>query len=151
MKLKLEWTRGNRVELLVNGDTYFPAVFDAIDAAEDEILIETFILFEDRVGRDLQQHLISAAGRGVEVDLTVDGFGSPDLSDAFISALTDAGVRLHLYEPTPFIRYVNPLRRLHRKITVVDGLIAFVGGINFSEDQLESFGAKAKEDYAVSH
>ena len=43
MKLKLEWTRGNRVELLVNGDTYFPAVFDAIDAAEDEIVIETFI------------------------------------------------------------------------------------------------------------
>jgi cardiolipin synthase A/B len=149
MKLKLEWTRGNRVELLVNGDTYFPAVFDAIDAAEDEILIETFILFEDRVGRDLQQHLISAAGRGVEVDLTVDGFGSPDLSDAFISALTDAGVRLHVYEPTPFIRHLNPLRRLHRKITVVDGLIAFVGGINFSEDHLESFGAKAKEDYAV--
>ena len=149
MKLKLEWTRGNRVELLVNGDTYFPAVFDAIDAAEDEILIETFILFEDRVGRDLQQHLINAAGRGVEVDLTVDGFGSPDLSDAFISALTDAGVRLHLYEPTPFIRHLNPLRRLHRKITVVDGLIAFVGGINFSEDQLESSGAKAKEDYAV--
>ena len=96
------------------------------------------------MGRDLQQHLISAAGRGVEVDLTVDGFGSPDLSDAFISALTDAGVRLHLYEPTPFIRHVNPLRRLHRKITVVDGLIAFVGGINFSEDQLESLARRPR-------
>ena len=144
MKLKLEWTRGNRVELLVNGDTYFPAVFDAIDAAEDEILIETFILFEDRVGRDLQQHLISAAGRGVEVDLTVDGFGSPDLSDAFISALTDAGVKLHLYEPTPFIRYVNPLRRLHRKITVVDGRFAFVGGSDVSGEELGGFGAWAE-------
>jgi cardiolipin synthase len=68
------------------------------------------------------------------------------LSDAFISALTPPALP---YEPTPFIRHLNPLRRLHRKITVVDGLIAFVGGINFSEDQLESSGAKAKEDYAV--
>lgn len=149
MKLKLEWISGNRVDLLENGDAFLPAVFEAIDAAEHEILIETFILFEDRVGRDLQQHLIAAGIRGVEVDLTVDGFGSPDLSDAFISALTDAGVRLHVYEPTPFVRHLKPLRRLHRKITVVDGRVAFIGGINFSEDHLENFGAKAKQDYAV--
>jgi len=150
VKLKVEWIGGNRVQLLENGDNYFPAVFDAIDAAEREVLIETFILFEDRVGRDLQQHLINAATRGVEVDLTVDGFGSPNLSKEFISALTDAGVRLHVYEPTPFVRQLKPLRRLHRKIVVVDAQIAFVGGINFSEDHLESFGAKAKQDYAVS-
>lgn len=150
MKLKVEWVGGNRVQLLENGDTYFPAVFDAIDAAEREVLIETFILFEDRVGHDLQQHLIDAAKRGVEVDLTVDGFGSPDLSKNFISALTDAGVRLHVYEPTPLLRHLKPLRRLHRKIVVVDGRIAFIGGINLSEDHLESFGAKAKQDYAVS-
>ena len=150
MKLKVEWIGGNRVQLLENGDNYFPAVFDAIDAAEREVLIETFILFEDRVGLDLQQHLINAATRGVEVDLTVDGFGSPNLSKEFISALTDAGVRLHVYEPTPFVRQLKPLRRLHRKIVVVDAQIAFVGGINFSEDHLESFGAKAKQDYAVS-
>ena len=87
--------------------------------------------------------------RGVEVDLTVDGFGSPDLSNDFISALTDAGVRLHVYEPTPLVRHLKPLRRLHRKIVVVDGRIAFVGGINFSEDHLESLGARAKQDYAV--
>jgi cardiolipin synthase len=150
VKLKVEWVGGNRVQLLENGDTYFPAVFDAIDAAEREVLIETFILFEDRVGRDLQQHLIDAARRGVEVDLTVDGFGSPDLSKDFIAALTDAGVRLHVYEPTPLFRHLKPLRRLHRKIVVVDARIAFIGGINLSEDHLESFGAKAKQDYAVS-
>jgi cardiolipin synthase len=141
VKLNVEWISGNRVHLLQNGDAYFPTVFDAIDAAEREILIETFILFEDRVGRDLQQHLINATARGVEVDLTVDGFGSPDLSNDFISALTDAGLRLHVYEPTPLVRQLKPLRRLHRKIVVVDGRIAFVGGINFSEDHLESFGA----------
>ena len=149
MKLKVEWIGGNRVHLLENGDAYFPAVFDAIDAAEREVQIETFILFEDRVGGDLQQRLINAATRGVEVDLTVDGFGSPDLSNDYIAALTDAGVRLHVYEPTPRVRQLKPLRRLHRKIIVVDGRVAFVGGINFSEDHLESFGARAKQDYAV--
>ena len=149
VKLKVEWIGGNRVDLLENGDTYFPAVFDAIDVAKREVLIETFILFEDSVGRDLQQHLINAAARGVEVDLTVDGFGSPDLSSDFISALTDAGARLHVYEPAPLVRHLKPLRRLHRKIVVVDARIAFIGGINFSEDHLESFGARAKQDYAV--
>ena len=149
MKLKVEWVSGNRVELLENGESYFPAVFDAIDAAKREVLIETFILFEDNVGRDLQQHLINAAARGVEVDLTVDGFGSPDLSNGFISALTGAGARLHVYEPAPLVRHLKPLRRLHRKIVVVDGQIAFIGGINFSVDHLESHGAKAKQDYAV--
>ncbi len=149
MKLKVEWVSGNRVELLENGDTYFPAVFDAIDAARREVLIETFILFEDVVGRDLQQHLIGAAARGIEVDLTVDGFGSPDLSNDFISALTGAGARLHVYEPAPLVRHLKPLRRLHRKIVVVDARVAFIGGINFSVDHLESHGAKAKQDYAV--
>lgn len=149
MKLKVEWIGGNRVDLLENGDTYLRAAYEAIDAARHEIVIETFILFDDPVGRDMQQHLIDAGRRGVEVDLTVDGFGSPDLSDAFISALTDAGVRMHVYEPIPIVRQLNPLRRLHRKIIVVDGRIAFVGGINLSEDHLESFGDKAKQDYAV--
>jgi cardiolipin synthase A/B len=147
--MNIEWTAGNRVQLLENGDAYFPAVFAAIDAAEGEVLIETFILFEDRVGRGLQERLINAAARGVEVDLTVDGFGSPDFSTGFVTALTEAGVRLHVYEPTPLVRQMKPLHRLHRKIVVVDGLVAFVGGINFSEDHLESFGAKAKQDYAV--
>lgn len=149
MKLNVEWIPGNHVELIDCGDEYFAAVFKAIDEAEREVLVETFILFEDRVGLELQRRLIDAGRRGVSVDLTVDGFGSPDLSETFISALTAAGVRLHVYEPTPFVRYLNPLRRLHRKIVVVDGRVAFVGGINFSEDHLDCSGAKAKQDYAV--
>jgi cardiolipin synthase len=149
MTFNADWIGGNQVQLLENGDAFYPSVFDAIDRAERDVLIETFILFEDRVGRLLQQHLIDAAARGVVVDLTVDGFGSPNLSADFVSAMTDAGVRVHVYDPTPLIRQLKPLRRLHRKIVVVDSRVAFVGGINFSEDQLEDCGAKAKQDYAV--
>lgn len=151
MSAKDRWTRGNRVRLLENGEAFFPAVFEAIAAAEREVLIETFILFDDKVGQALHQAVLEAARRGVQVDITVDGFGSPDLSDDFIGALTGAGVRFHVFDPQPpwLGMRVNVFRRMHRKIVVVDGRLAFVGGINYSADHLADFGPQAKQDYAV--
>lgn len=146
------WVPGNRIELLENGEQYFPAVFEAIGRARREVIVETFILFEDKVGLALQQALIGAARRGVSVDLLVDGFGSPDLSAEFIGALRLAGVRLRAFDPRPrFLGMLrtNLFRRMHRKIVVVDGEVAFVGGINFSADHLADFGPEAKQDYSV--
>jgi cardiolipin synthase len=142
---------GNRFVLLENGEQYFPAVFAAIAAAQREVLIETFILFEDEVGKQLHATLIAAAKRGVSVDITVDGYGSPDLSESFVAQLTAAGVRLHIFDPQPRVLGLrtNIFRRMHRKIVSVDGEIAFIGGINFGADHLIASGAKAKQDYAV--
>lgn len=75
-----DWTSGNRLTLLENGEAYFPRLFDAIDAASEEVLLETFIWREDRVGRQLQQKLVAAAKRGVVVRALVDGYGTPGLS-----------------------------------------------------------------------
>src|SRR5438067_3350084 len=145
------WVEGNRCRLLENGEAFFPAVFDAIRGAQREVLIETFILFDDKVGRELRQVLIDAARRGVSIDLTVDGYGSPDLSEGFIGALVASGVRLHVFDPCPRIlgMRVKLFRRLHRKLVVVDGMRAFVGGINYSADHLEDYGPEAKQDYAL--
>jgi cardiolipin synthase len=146
------WVPGNRIELLENGEEYFPAVLQAIAQARREVIIETFILFEDKVGLALKQALLAAARRGVAIDLTVDGYGSCDLSDAYIGELTAAGARLHAFDPRPRLLGLvrtNLLRRMHRKIVVVDGETAFVGGINFSADHLGDFGPQAKQDYAV--
>lgn len=144
------WTDGNRLRLLENGEEFFPSVFAAIEAAEREVIIETFILFEDKVGLALQAVLIAAARRGVQVDVTVDGFGSPALSSGFVDALTAAGVRLHVFDPPPRLsRRLKPLRRLHRKIAAIDGRIGYIGGLNFSADHLGDFGPEAKQDYAV--
>lgn len=74
------WYAGNQVELLENGEAFFPRVFEAIRAAEREVIVETFILFEDKIGKGLHAALCEAARRGVKVDLMIDGFGSPDLS-----------------------------------------------------------------------
>ena len=146
-----EWIGGNRVELLENGEGYFPAVFDAIARAEREVLIETFILFEDKVGMELQRVLIEAARRGVRVDLTVDGWGSIDLSAAYLGALAQAGVRVRMFDPKPriFGMRLHMFRRMHRKVIVIDSRAAFVGGMNFSADHLADFGPRAKQDYAV--
>jgi cardiolipin synthase len=145
------WVSGNRFWLLENGEAFFPRVFDAIAAARREVLIETFILFEDKVGLALHVVLLEAAARGVQIDITVDGFGSPDLSPGFIGALTQAGVRLHVFDPSPRLWgwRTNVFRRLHRKIVVVDGQRAFVGGINYSADHLADYGPQAKQDYSV--
>lgn len=146
-----EWVPGNRVELLENGEGYFPAVLDAIARARHEVLIETFILFEDKVGKELQRALIEAARRGVRVDMTVDGWGSIDLSKPYLSALAEAGVRVHMFDPQPRVLglRLHVFRRMHRKIVIVDGRTALVGGINFSADHLEDFGPEAKQDYSV--
>ena len=151
MKPQSRWIAGNQVQLLENGEAYFPAVFDAIANARDEVLLETFILFEDAVGKELHAVLIAAARRGVRVDMLVDGYGTCELSTGFIDALAQAGVRLHVYDPAQRIGGVrfNVLHRMHRKIVVVDGRTAFVGGINYSHDHLREFGPAGKQDYAV--
>ena len=139
------------LRLLENGEAYFPRVFEAIAGARREVLVETFILFEDKVGLALQRQLIDAAARGVRVELTVDGYGSPDFSPGFVAALADSGVRLRAFDPhRPLMGMrMHVFRRLHRKLVVVDGERAFVGGINFSADHLDDFGPEAKQDYAV--
>jgi cardiolipin synthase len=149
--VKLRWRRGNRARLLENGEAYFPAVFEAIRAAQFEVIVETFILFEDKVGLELHAALLEAARRGVRVDVMVDGFGSSDLSAGFTQPLIDAGVRLRSFDPQSRVLGLrfNVLRRMHRKIVIVDGRLAFVGGINFACDHLAEFGPQAKQDYAV--
>ncbi|MGN6112654.1 MAG: cardiolipin synthase ClsB [Luteimonas sp.] len=140
-----------RLRLLENGEAFFPRVFEAIAGARREVLVETFILFEDKVGLELQRRLVEAAARGVRVELTVDGFGSPGFSPGFVAALADAGVRLRAFDPhRPLLGMrLHVFRRLHRKLAVIDGERAFVGGINFSADHLGDFGPEAKQDYAV--
>lgn len=145
------WVDGNNVQLLINGEQYYPRVFKAMAQAREEILLETFIIFDDKVGQQLQQVLIEAAQRGVRVEVVVDGYGTADLPTAFISDMTDAGVSFHAFDPQPRLvgLRTNLFRRLHRKIVVVDGERAFIGGINYSADHLGDFGAMAKQDYAV--
>ncbi|MGE5621538.1 MAG: phospholipase D-like domain-containing protein, partial [Bacillota bacterium] len=144
------WISGNKFTLLENGEAFFPRVCEAVANARSEVLIETFILREDKAGRGLHAAMLKAARRGVQVGLTVDGFGSHALSPEFLGALVNAGVRVHMFAPVSrFLRRISYFRRLHRKLVVVDGRRAFVGGINFTDEHLVDDGPGTKQDYAV--
>lgn len=145
------WVPGNRIELLENGEDFFPRVFEAIAGAEREVMLETFILWDDKIGRQLHEALLAAAKRGVDVHVLVDGFGSHDLPAPFVSSLVEAGVKFRIFDPGRQIlgQRLNLLRRMHRKIVVVDGHTGFIGGINYSADHVADYGPEAKQDYAV--
>ncbi|MGO3911044.1 cardiolipin synthase ClsB [Huaxiibacter chinensis] len=149
--MKCSWQKGNRITLLENGDNFYPAVFAAIDRAQSRIILETFIWFEDDVGKKLHATLLRAAQRGVKIEALLDGYGSPDLSDDFVNELTAAGVVFRYYDPRPRLMGMrtNVFRRMHRKIVVIDDTIAFVGGINYSAEHMSDYGPEAKQDYAV--
>ncbi|EPD3288774.1 cardiolipin synthase ClsB [Cronobacter sakazakii] len=149
--MKTTWRDGNHIELLENGDEFYPAVFDAINKARSKVILETFIWFDDNVGRQLHDVILNAAQRGVSIEVLLDGYGSPDLSDEFVGTLTSAGVMFRYYDPRPRTMGMrtNVFRRMHRKIVVIDGEVAFVGGINYSAEHMSDYGPEAKQDYAV--
>jgi cardiolipin synthase len=147
----MELIPGNRIALLKSGAEYFPALLGAIDKAASYVRIETYIFADDSAGRSVADALTRAAGRGVAVRLVIDGFGSRELPQARIDALRGAGVAVLFYRPeVAALRFrKSRLRRLHRKITLIDGRIGFVGGINIIDDMTGIDTGLPRLDYAV--
>ncbi len=146
-----EFVSGNRIDLLRAGTEYFPALEAACDEAVREIYLETYIFEDDTTGQRIAEALMRAARRGVVVYVMIDGFGSKDLGDDFLLALREAGVRVLIYRPqiSPWTLRRERLRRLHRKIVVVDAQLAFVGGINIIDDMHTPKQVPPRFDYAV--
>jgi cardiolipin synthase len=146
------FTPGNEVELLRSGAAYFPALVAAIDAAEREVWLETYILADDPAGRAVAEALVRAASRGVDVRLLVDGWGAKHyLTRRLERALVAGGVELLKYRPEvqPWHFRSHRLRRLHRKLCHVDGRVAFVGGINLIDDMNTPGQRPPRVDFAV--
>ncbi len=146
--------------LLVDGAAFFPALCERIDAAREHVHVEFFIWRNDPRGRELLDHLVAAAQRGVEVRVLLDQIGSLGLRRSFFQPLIDAGGKF------AWFRTAHPLRnrwmfhlRNHRKLQIIDGRIAFVGGMNMGREyagedpeigpwrdvQLEIIGGAAKK------
>lgn len=132
---------GNDVRPLVDGPATFKAMFEAIAAARHHIHLETFILDDDEIGRELADRLIERRRAGVEVRLIYDAFGSRNVTATYIQRLVEAGIELYQYNPldlTDDLRIWRINNRDHRKLLIVDGAVAFTGGINISEVYAES-------------
>lgn len=137
--------------LLRNGEEYFPRLVAAIDRAARSVYLETYIYADDAAGRMVSEALQRAAKRGARVHLLLDGFGSSGLPAHRIDELQSAGVVVLWFRPeiARFKMRRYRLRRLHRKLAVVDGQIAFVGGINIINDVPGGELAAPRLDYAV--
>ena len=145
-------TLGNKATLLQDGPNTYKAMFDAIGKATDSINVEVYIFSDDSVGQKFSAALIEKQRSGVQVNLIYDSFGSKRTPRSFFDNMTEAGVQVLEFNP------VNPLsaglrwspnHRDHRKLTVIDGKIAFTGGINIS-GEYESISRGKKIDPAES-
>jgi cardiolipin synthase len=129
----VSYVANNDVTLLESGTAYFPALLAAIDGAELEILYETYIFATDDTGLAVQEALMRAARRGVKVRVVTDWFGTGNRTAAWLGlGFADAGVHYRIFNRW-FRRGVT---RTHRKIAVIDRMVAFVGGINTNDDWL---------------
>ena len=141
---------GNQVQLLRSGEEYFPALLAAFEGARDEIWCESYTLEDDRIGQQVMAALVAAAVRGVRVHVLVDGVGSR----AWVNAggpdqLREQGVRVAVFRPERawWSLRRSRLRRMHRKLMVIDAEQAFVGGINLEDDLEEGVH---RFDFAVA-
>ncbi len=146
-----DFVAGNLLELLESGGQYFPSLIAAIDAARHEVHLETYIFADDPTGRRVSEALARAARRGVAVRVLVNGFGAREFAAGLGKSLLDDGVEVMTYRPevgwTRLRRH--RLRRMHRKLAVIDAAVGFVGGINVLDDYDNGRSALPRFDYAV--
>ena len=142
----------NDVRLLCCGAEYFPALVAAIEAAVGEIHLETYIFADDVTGQQVARALVDAARRGVSVRVVYDGFGSSAWIGGIDRQLRAGGVQVAIYRPERGWQLLrrSRLRRMHRKITVIDRRIAFIGGINVIDDLNMPEPRSPRFDFAVS-
>src|SRR5512137_2654146 len=143
---------GNRLELFEHGAGFFPALLDTIGNASNYIYLEFYLIRDDAIGRKFAEALLNAVKRGVEVFLIYHYIGCFDTPGAYFKAMQEGGVKGLEFNPPPFRRGLAWFdKRDHRKMAVIDGRRAFVGGINIA-DEYDAFGEDHRRwrDVAIS-
>ncbi|PAU89474.1 cardiolipin synthase B [Pseudomonas sp. WN033] len=128
------WRKGNTFELLVDGESFFPRMLQAMDAARTSIELELYLISSGQASRQVLDSLVGAVARGVRVRCLLDGFGSLQLSATDRQYLLQAGIELRFYNPLYWLAGRGNLHRDHRKLLVVDQTLAFVGGAGLTDD-----------------
>jgi len=147
-------TKGNRVLLLADGLTTYAAMFKAIENAKDHINLESYIIEDDETGRKFADLLLQKQAEGVQVNVIYDSVGSMNTPASYFQRLRDGGIQVVEFNP------INPLKargnwglthRDHRKILIVDGKVAIIGGINISEVYSSSPFKRKQDEKAPIH
>lgn len=127
------FAHGNQIELLNNGDRFYPAMLKAIDEAERSITVEAYIYWAGEIGLKFAHALATAARRGVRVKLLLDAVGSGSIGNEIIKILEDGGCHLAWYNPIRITRLRRVNNRTHRKSLIIDGRIGFTGGAGIAD------------------
>ena len=123
---------GNRHQVLLNGDQIFSPMLAAIRSAQKSITFETYIYWSGDIGREFSDALSERARQGVKVHVLLDWVGSAKVDEAFIDQLTTAGVQIRKFHPPQWFNLRRMNNRTHRKLLVVDGQVAFTGGVGIA-------------------
>lgn len=130
-------TGGNRCRLLVDGQEAFPAIFEAIGKAREYVVVQFYIVHDDAVGRQLKEQLLAASGRGARCWFLFDTVGSKGLPESYLEELAAGGVQVQSFVTNrQFGRRFQINFRNHRKLVIVDGRIAFFGGLNAGDEYM---------------
>ena len=132
---------GNKLTLLYDGPQTMGAMMAAIKAATDNINLETYIFDQDVVGMQFAELLMAKQRAGVQVHVLYDAVGTFGTPDSFFQNMRDAGIQLHAFNPINPLKQTgkwDPNHRDHRKVLVVDGKVAFTGGVNISSTYANS-------------
>lgn len=149
---RLRFTDGNRMALFDTGREGLAAMLAAVEAAKQRIHLETYILRSDEVGRRFLSALVERAGAGVDVRVIYDSVGSRGLDERILAPLVEAGGEVLAFNPIARIypRYA-PRRRDHRKILVVDGSVAFTGGLNIGDEYMAGIQGSPTAEWRDAH
>ncbi len=135
--VKMPFTGQNKIDLLINGQNVFQSIFDAIEGAKDYILVQFYVVKDDHLGRKLKTYLKKKAENGVRVYFLYDEIGSHKLPKTYLADLKTSGVEIGPFKTTKGGRNRFQINfRNHRKIVIVDGRTAFVGGLNVGDEYL---------------
>ncbi len=124
---------GNRVDVLLNGDEIFPAMLVAIRAARRTITFETYIYWSGDIGNQFAQALIERARAGVRIHVMLDWVGAAKIDENLLEGMKQAGVEVEMYRPLRWYNLARMNHRTHRKLLVVDGRVAFTGGVGIAD------------------
>jgi cardiolipin synthase len=126
-------TEGDRYEALENGNRFYPPMLAAIEGAKRRIVFESFIYSDGEISKRFTDALTKAALRGVEVRVVLDSIGASDLPSEHVKQLEDAGVQVRWFNPLHPWEFEETNYRTHRKVIVVDGTVAFIGGAGLAD------------------
>lgn len=132
--LGIPFADGNEITALRNGREIFPAMLDAIERAQHTVELVTFIYWTGRIAQRMAETLARKAREAVQVRVVLDAFGAAPMSSALLEQMTEGGVQIRWFRPLKSWKAWKASHRTHRKVLVVDGAIAFTGGVGIAQE-----------------